>query len=100
MTQLARTLDAVSRSWTARHQVLLCGIFIGCCAAGIAVDLFLVLVLHVKSISLSTWIAENAHPTLIGAGVLAGVGICYLVRSEWRLVMFAGILTGHLFLHM
>lgn len=74
-------------------------VYVGIMALLILTDLYLVLIAKVDSISWRTWVAEDAHPTLIGAGVLAGIGVCYLVRRNWRLVMFNGLMTGHLFFH-
>lgn len=73
--------------------------YVGVMALCIVADLYLVLVAHVDSISWRTWVDQELHPTLTGAGALAGVGVCYLVRRNWRLVMFNGIMTGHLFFH-
>jgi hypothetical protein len=47
--------------WLKRNKCLLARIFVICLAVGIALDLFLVEILGVKSISLRTWIAEKAH---------------------------------------
>ena len=86
-------------AWTRARQPLLGRIFLAIAALVIALDLALVLALGADSISLRTWIATKAHPTLIAAGVLATVGASWLVRGDWRLVMFAGLAGGHLFIH-
>lgn len=67
-------------------------------ALAIALDLLLVFTGH-TSISLGTWIATEAHPTLIAAGILATCEIAYLVRDDWRMVLFQGLMGGHLFVH-
>jgi hypothetical protein len=67
-------------------------------AIAIIVDLLLV-GLGLSSISWRTWMATQHHPTLIAAGTLATVGICYLIRYSWKYVMFMGIMGGHLFVH-
>lgn len=74
-------------------------LFVWAFAVAIVTDLILVLVLKVKSISLATWIATEAHPTLIFAGAIGGCYVCFLVRDHWREVAFAGMMTGHLFAH-
>jgi len=86
-------------SWTRSHQYLLGAVFVTATAAAIVLDLVLVLVLNVDSISWRTWEAAEAHPTLSVAGVFATVLVCWLVRGRWGLVMFAGFLGGHLFSH-
>lgn len=74
-------------------------VFLALVGVGVGFDLYLVLIRKTKSISLATWIATKAHPTLIAAGILATVGVCFLVQDYWGLVAFAGILGGHLFIH-
>jgi hypothetical protein len=86
-------------SWTKDNQQSLGVLFIVCVCLGIIVDLVLVLVLGDESISYRTWIAQQEHPTLITAGAFATIGVCYLVRTEWRLVLVAAFLGGHLFAH-
>jgi hypothetical protein len=54
--------------WSKRHSVAIGTTFIAAMAAAIAVDLFMVEVLGVASISWRTWVAEELHPTLITAG--------------------------------
>lgn len=85
--------------WTREHAFFLNALFWSLSAVGVALDLVMVLVLGVDSISWRTWEATAAHPTLIGAGVLATVGVCWLVRTFWPSVLFAGMLGGHLFTH-
>ena len=85
--------------WTKSHQFFLTSLFLVCLAIGILIDLILVLVLHVQSISLTTWIAEYQHPTLIAFGVIVTIFVAWLVRSNWRMVLMAGLLGGHLFIH-
>jgi hypothetical protein len=87
-------------NWTRDHQTLLGRIFDGCVALGIAVDLVLVLALRVTSISQRIWIATEAHSTLMPAGALTTVFVCWLVRGSWRRVFFGGVLGGHLFTHL
>ena len=88
-----------AKDWVVAHRFELAVAFILLNAAAIALDLFIVLVMGWDSISYTTWLAQQSHPTITGAGVLAGIGICSIVRTDWRLVMFAGIMTGHLFFH-
>jgi hypothetical protein len=85
--------------WTRGNRFWLGLVFEFIMGSAIVTDLIMVLVLKVTSISMATWIATQAHPTLIAAGVLATVGVCYLVRESWGLVMFAGLMGGHLFIH-
>lgn len=85
--------------WTAVNRFWIGLAFIVVMGLAIATDLVLVLVLKTTSISMATWIGTEAHPTLISGGILATVGVCYLVRESWGLVMFAGIMGGHLFAH-
>jgi hypothetical protein len=87
------------RNWVLRHQAQLQAAYLVLMAIGIIADLVLVLVLRVESISSRVWDATAAHPTLIAAGVLATVLVCWLVHSSWRMVFFAGLLGGHLFIH-
>lgn len=68
-------------------------------SVAVVADLFLVLVLKVKSISMATWIATQAHPTLIAFGVLVSVGIAYLLWDYRWLLCVNFLLCGHLFIH-
>jgi hypothetical protein len=86
-------------NWVKNHQALLAGVFVGCTALGVLADLYLVLWLHVATISWRTWVAEQEHPTIAAAGVLTTVAVGWLVRRYWGLVLFAGLLGGHLFCH-
>lgn len=86
-------------NWTAKNQVLLLWMFGIGSAIGIGADLVMVLILKMQSISLDCWDATTEHPTLIAAGVLAGVAIAYLTRSSKISVGWAMLLTGHLFTH-
>jgi len=86
-------------NWIDAHQLLLGGLFVALTGAAILLDLVLVLVLRVKSISLRTWLATEAHPTLLVAGTLATVGVCALVSGSPVLLFFAAFLGGHLFAH-
>lgn len=64
----------------------------------VAADLALVWTGHV-SISMATWIQTNLHPTLIAAGMLAGVGGDYLLwGSKPSLCLWNGVIF-HLFTH-
>lgn len=74
-------------------------IFLSLFGLGVLIDLYLVLVLHIQSISWRIWEACLAHPTLTVAGTLATVGVCRLVSHRWGLVFLAGFLGGHLFTH-
>lgn len=65
----------------------------------ITLDLIMVLYWKIQSISSMTWDACEDHPTLIAAGILMTVGICYIVRHWWWMCMFSGIMGGHLFVH-
>lgn len=80
-------------------HVLLATAFLGLTGLAVAFDLYLVLVRKTKSISLRTWIATKAHPTLIAAGILLSVVIAFLVQDYPALVYFTGLLAGHLFVH-
>ena len=68
-------------------------------ASLIILYLVMVMVWKMQSISSMTWDACEEHPTLIAAGILGTVGICYLVRHWWWMCMFSGIMGGHLFVH-
>ena len=74
-------------------------VFVWVMGAAIALDLFLVLVLKVKSISMATWIAAQAHPTLITAGTLVTVFICVVLVKENApgYACFMAAMGGHLF---
>lgn len=74
-------------------------IFTWVMGGAILLDLFLVLVLRVKSISMATWIAAQAHPTLITAGTLGTVFICWiLVNGDHPIhACFMAGMGGHLF---
>ena len=52
------------------------------------------------SISETVWEQTAAHPTLIAAGMMAGLGIARLVRRYWWMVVYTGVMTGHLWVHM
>jgi hypothetical protein len=85
--------------FTQADQTYFVGAFIIFVAFGILLDFFLVLVLKVKSISARAWIATKLHPTIIAFAMLLTVLVCYLVRSEWPLVMLTGLIVGHTCLH-
>lgn len=82
--------------WTLRHRTALNRTFVVCCTLGIVADLVLVLWLSAPSITERTWAACREHPVIAVAGGLATVWVCWLVRTDWRLAMFAGMLGGHL----
>lgn len=80
--------------WIADHPFGVLFLFIFC---GLAVyDLYLKYKKN-TSISEDTWLACSTHPTLIMAGTLATIGVGWLVRDLWGLVLLAGLLGGHLF---
>jgi hypothetical protein len=72
-------------------------IFMYVMGALIVLDLFLVLILKVKSISMATWIAAQNHPTLIMAGTLGTVGLCYLLQDNVIEACFMAAMGAHLF---
>jgi len=72
--------------------------FVGLFALAVAADLWLVFTGR-KSISLRTWLATEAHPTLIAAGMLASVGVAWLLRDSATALFVWGILSGHLLVH-
>jgi len=64
------------------------------------VDLYMVLILQIPSISSRIWNADDAHPTIVGAGCLLTVFTCYFLRyAYWWEIALVGMLGGHLFLH-
>lgn len=73
-------------------------IFGWCCAVAFTIDLFIV-ELGIRSISATVWEQTAKHPTLIAAGTLVTCFVAYLVRENWRAVLLAGMLGGHLFIH-
>lgn len=85
--------------WTQRNTIALGVAFVVLMGLAIAADLAVVLGLSEPSISWRTWQAERKHPTLITAGTLATILVCYLVRGSWPLVFFAAFMGGHLFAH-
>ncbi|HLW67839.1 MAG TPA: hypothetical protein VKS79_21150 [Gemmataceae bacterium] len=87
------------RKWIREHQDLIGCVLLALFGVGIAADLFLVLVLHAKSISMATWLATKAHPTIQVAIVLAGYGIAALIRKRWYLAATAVGLACHLGTH-
>lgn len=74
--------------------------FIILATAGVVTDLYLVLVLKQQSISLRIWDAEDAHVTIRCAIVIFGIFIGYIVKKYWQLILFTGILVGHLALNV
>ena len=97
MPMTPATCARACSSWTRRHQTALQTVFAACVAVAVVADLVMVLGLGVDSITQRTWAACAAHPVIAVAGGLATVAVCWLVRGDWRAVMFAGMLGGHLF---
>lgn len=64
---------------------------------GIILDLLMVFVWEVRSITGHVRQASTDHQTVLVAGVLASVGIAYLVRHWWWMVLYTGIMCGHFF---
>lgn len=64
-------------------------------AGGCVVD-YLLVKAKKKSISLRTWLAEKAHPTLIAGVFGAGLFIAYLAWDQMPVAMAVLITTGHL----
>lgn len=64
---------------------------------GVILDLILVFVLEVRSITGRIREASEEHQAVLVAGVLASVGIGYLVRHWWWMVFYTGIMCGHFF---
>ena len=85
--------------WTYDHSFNLGLWFVLIMSSAIAADMTMVEILNTDSISWRTWVATQAHPTLIAAGVLFTLLVGYLVRTSWVLVLFMGIMGGHLFVH-
>lgn len=88
-----------AQEWTARRGKQLGFLFVLLMGAAIACDMVMVEGLGTDSISWRTWVATQDHPTLIAAGILFTLLVCWLVRTSWVLVMFMGIMGGHLFVH-
>jgi hypothetical protein len=72
--------------------------FVYIMGVAIGLDLILVGTGH-TSISMATWIATNAHPTLIAAGILGSCWVAMKIKDDWKALFFWGIMTGHLFVH-
>ena len=68
-------------------------------ATVIALDLYMVGVLGVRSISSRIWDAQVGHPAITTLGVLLSVGVGYLVRRWGWMVFVTGVVCGHLFVH-
>lgn len=49
-----------------------------------------------RSISVATWLAETAHPTIICGVFIFGLTLGYMVSALWWLVLIVGVATGHL----
>jgi hypothetical protein len=64
---------------------------------GIILDIFMVFVWQVRSITGHVRATCDEHQTVIVAGILATVGIAYLVRHWWWMVLYTGIMGGHFF---
>ncbi len=77
----------------------LAALFIASMSAAIALDLYLVLWLKVRSISWRTWQATKKHPTLIIAGCLATLLVCLGLHDSFWLACLAAWVGGHLFGH-
>jgi hypothetical protein len=49
-----------------------------------------------RSISVATWLAETAHPTLIVGVLIVGAALFYLTLAWWGLAFVVALATGHL----
>lgn len=85
--------------WTEEYGFQLGLIFCLIMGFAISCDMTMVMILKTDSISWRSWVTTQEHPTLIAAGMLFTVGVCWLIRTSWVLVMFMGIMGGHLFVH-
>lgn len=81
------------------HRIAIGVAFMVIMGAACVLDFWMVVVRKVPSISWRTWMEMRKHPTLIAAGIIATLGVCFLLQGEWGLVAFAGIMGGHLFVH-
>lgn len=62
--------------------------------SGCIFDIWLVMTGR-RSISLSVWLIEKAHPTIIVGVVLLGIWSAHELYSDFWLVVFVLIATGH-----
>jgi len=93
-------MGIIWKNWTRRNYDWWFGVLWSFChGSAIALDVYMVLVLGIESISSRIWRACEQHDTLIAAGMLATVGIAFLVRRYRWMVLFTGIMGGHLFTH-
>jgi len=85
--------------WVLRNQPLLAGITLLITVLAILYDIYLVWALNQPTISRQVWTATEEQPALVVGGVFATLGICWLIRTYWGLVLFMAFLGGHLFAH-